>query len=100
MSHENLGTFAEAQAVLPRPVTRTTFSAWVKRGWITAYRMGGKTLYDLDSVRAMVRPIGKLSDAERTQIAELVADSPDPSDAQIAQVRSIIGGAQAEASSG
>jgi hypothetical protein len=54
-------------------------------------------LYDLDSVRAMVQPIGKLTDEERAAIAELVADSPDPTDEQIAKVRSIIHGVQAGA---
>jgi hypothetical protein len=91
---QNLGTLAEAQAIAP--VSRPTFSAWVKNGWIRAVRVGPrKTLYDLDSVRAMVRPIGKLTDEERAAISELVATSPDPSDEQISAVRAIIHGASA-----
>lgn len=85
----NLGTLADAQAIAP--VSRTTFSHWVRRGWIRAVRVGPrKTLYDLDTVRAMVRPIGRVSDAERAAIAALVAEAPDPSDEQIAKVRSVI----------
>lgn len=56
-----------------------------------------KTLYDLDSVREMVRPIGALSDDERVTVAELVADSPDPTGAQIAALRSVIHGVEASA---
>lgn len=92
----NLGTAAEAQAVAR--VSRTTLYTWRKREWITAYRVGPrKLLYDLDSVAAMVRPIGAVSDAERAAIAEFVAESPDPSDEQIAKVRSVI---HTEASTG
>lgn len=99
MAHENLGTAAEAQAIA-YGVSRKTLRQWLRRGWIRGVQVGGKTKYDLDSVRAMVRPVGKLSDAERAAIAELVADSPDPTDEQIAHVRSVIHGAQAEASTG
>ncbi len=86
----DFGTFAEAQAVLPRPFSGTTFKAWLDRAWIRAVRVGGTILYDLDSVRAMVQPVGDLTDAERAAIAESVATSPDPTDEQIAKVRSII----------
>jgi hypothetical protein len=48
----------------------------------------------------MVQPIGKLTDEERAAIAELVADSPDPTDEQVARVRAVIHGVQAEASTG
>jgi hypothetical protein len=97
VSEQNLGTLAEAQAIAP--VSRTTFSTWIKSGWVRAVRVGPrKTLYDLDSVRQMVRPIGALSDEERAAIAELVADSPDPTDAQIAKLRSIIHGNSVEVS--
>ena len=91
----NLGTYAEAHKIAP--VSRQTFRMWLQRGWIRAVRVGGKTLYDLDSVRAVCQPVGKLSDEERTAIAELVATSPDPTDEQVAKVRSIVHGIQAEA---
>jgi excisionase family DNA binding protein len=71
----HLGTYAEAARIAP--VSRQTFRMWLQRGWIRAVRVGGKTLYDLDSVAEMCRPVGKLSDEERAAIAELVAGSPD-----------------------
>jgi hypothetical protein len=95
---QNLGTYAEARKIAP--VSRQTFRIWLQRKWIRAVRVGGKTLYDLDSVRAMVQPVGKLTDEERAAVAELVATSPDPTDEQIARVRQVIHGVQAEASTG
>jgi hypothetical protein len=96
----HLGTASEAQAIA-HGVSRQTLRMWLKRGWIRGVQVGGRTLYDLASVAAMVQPIGKLTDEERAAIAELVADSPDPSDEQIAAVRQVIHGiAQAEAGSG
>jgi hypothetical protein len=90
---QNLGLYADAYKIAP--VSRQTYRIWLKKGWIRAVRVGGKTLYDLDSVAEICRPVGKLSDEERAAIAELVADSPDPTDEQIARVRSIIHGASA-----
>jgi hypothetical protein len=91
---QNLGTASEAQAIA-HGVSRVTLRRWLERSWIRGVQVGGKTLYDLDSVRALVQPKGKLTDEERAAIADLVADSPDPTDEQIAQVRAIIHGAQA-----
>jgi uncharacterized protein YggL (DUF469 family) len=98
VSEQNLGTYAEAHKIAP--ASRQTCRMWLQRKRIRTVRVGGKTLYDLDTVRAMVQPIGKLTDEERAAIAELVADSPDPTDEQVARVRAVIHGVQAEASTG
>jgi hypothetical protein len=91
---QNLGTASEAQAIA-HGVSRVTLRRWLERGWIRGVQVGGKTLYDLDTVAQMCRPVGKLTDEERVAIAELVAASDDPSDEQVSQVRAIIHGAQA-----
>jgi hypothetical protein len=92
MAH-NLGTYAEAHKIAP--ASRQTYRMWLQRKWIRAVRVGGKTLYDLDSVRAMVQPIGKLTDEERIAVAELIATSPDPTDEQVARVRQVLHSVQA-----
>jgi hypothetical protein len=82
-------TAAQARALVH--VSAATIRTWTARNWIRAVRIGPrKTLSSRTDLLAMVRPVGKLTDAERTAIAELVADSPDPSDEQIAVVRSVI----------
>jgi hypothetical protein len=93
MAQNHLGPFSEAHKIAP--VSRQTFRMWLQRGWIRAVQVGGRTWYDLDSVRRMVQPIGKLSDEERAAVAELVATSPDPTDDQIAGVRQVLHGVQA-----
>lgn len=85
----NLGSAAQAQAIA-YGISRSTLRMWLSRNWIQGVRVGGRTLYDLDSVAAMIQPVGALSEQERVAIAELVAESPDPDDDQIAKVRSII----------
>lgn len=87
------GTYAEACAIAP--LDRVTFRKWARRGWIRALQIGPpgqskKTLYNLDDVRAMVRPIGRLSDEQRVAIAKRVANSPDPTDDQMDRLRSIV----------
>jgi hypothetical protein len=96
---QKFGTASEAQAIA-HGISRQTLRRWLERNWIRGVVVGGKTLYDLDSVAAMVQPVGKLTAAEAAAIAELVADSPDPTPEQVAKVRAIIHGVQAEASTG
>ena len=82
-------TSAEARKLAK--VSNTTLRNWTSREWVSAVRVGPrKTLYDRESILAMIRPIGALSDAERAAIAALVAESPDPDATQIVKIRSII----------
>jgi hypothetical protein len=96
VSEPNLGTAAEACAIA-HGISHRTLRTWLQRNWIRGVQVGGITRYDLDSVRAMVKPVGKLSDEERRAVAELIASSPDPSDEQISAVRQVIHGTNAEA---
>ncbi|NVN52276.1 hypothetical protein HLY00_2660 [Mycolicibacterium hippocampi] len=89
IADRNLGPAAAAREVAH--VSNTTLRSWLDRGWITAVRVGPRNyLYDLDSVAAMIQPVGPLSDVERASIAEAVAKSPDPTPAQLATLRGII----------
>lgn len=94
MSHEsttaarNLGPSSAARKIAP--VSNTTLRAWLDRGWISGVRVGRNILYDLDSIAAMMEPVGALADSERVAIAESVATSPDPTPEQVAELRSII----------
>lgn len=82
-------TSAEARQLAR--VSNTTLRNWTAREWVSAVRVGPrKTLYDRASIEAMIRPIGAVPASERAAIAELVADSPDPDDEQIARVRRIV----------
>jgi hypothetical protein len=89
ISGRNLGPAAAARKVAH--VSNTTLRTWLDRGWITAVRVGPRNyLYDLDSVAAMIQPVGPLSDDERVGIAKAVAKSPDPTPEQLAKLRGII----------
>ncbi len=90
---QNLGTAAQAQEIA-HGIKHQTLRNWLRRGWISGVQVGAHTLYDLDTVAAMVQPVGALTDGERVAIAELVADSPDPTDEQIARLRAVIHNSQ------
>jgi hypothetical protein len=86
----------ELIASVAAPVTDTTLRTWLARNWIRGLKVGPRRyLFDRDSLLAMIQPVGALNGEERAAIAELVANSPDPTDEQIAKVRSIIHGASA-----
>ena len=76
----NLGTSKQASELIG--VSPATIRSWLRKGWISAIRVGGgQFLFDLDTVAAMVR---------KYPIDEQVAAAPEFTDEQINQIRLLL----------
>ncbi|HTX95103.1 MAG TPA: helix-turn-helix domain-containing protein [Mycobacterium sp.] len=84
---KNLGTAKDACALAH--VNRSTLRGWVRRGLISAVRVGnGPFRYDLDEVAAMVIEYPRDDVDER--IRELVDGAPDFTPQQINRIRLLL----------